>query len=161
MGLQRCYVNSINNAGTKETNVEASLAVFRQARRLYEEFLCFHPDDERLLNGLAGALSNLGAGYLDCGRFDESRRCLEQSAEIRRNRSSRTHPFRIAFTHDLATTYTNLGVLYSRLPGKTDDALRNYGRARDLHREAGRRRFPRIPRARPTSPPALTASASW
>ena len=132
--LQRCYINSLNNAGTHEQNIEASLAVFRQVRRLYEEYLCFHPDDERLLNGLANALSNLGAGCLDCGRFGESRRCLEQSIEIQEGLLNKS-PFRIAFTHDLATTYTNLGTLNTRLPGKAEEALRAYERARDLHQK--------------------------
>ncbi len=156
--LQRCYVNSLNNAGTHEQNIEASLAVFRQVRRLYEEYLCFHPDDERLLNGLANALSNIGAGCLDSGRFEESRRCLEQSIDIQEGLLKKS-PFRIAFTHDLATTYTNLGTLNTRLPGKTEEALSATTAPATCIR-SWRRRSRRIRGGRPTSPPASTASAS-
>ena len=80
--LQRCYVNSLNNAGVHEPDVESKRADFQETRRLYEEFLCFHPDDERLLCGLGGALDNIGSSYLNSGRFREAMDCLNQAVAI-------------------------------------------------------------------------------
>ena len=80
--LQRCYVNSLNNAGVHESDVESKRADFQETRRLYEEFLCFQPDDERLLCGLGGALDNIGSSYLNSGRFREAMDCLNQAVAI-------------------------------------------------------------------------------
>ncbi|HVS37157.1 MAG TPA: serine/threonine-protein kinase [Gemmataceae bacterium] len=132
VALQRCYVNSINNAGVHEPDVESKRADFEEARRLYEEFLCFHPDDERLLNGLGGALDNLGSGYLNSGRFREAMDCLNQARQIQEELLARDD-HRIAFTNDLATTCSNLGALHMRLPGGFAQAESNYMRSCDLY----------------------------
>jgi serine/threonine-protein kinase len=130
--LQRSYISSVNNAGVHEPNVESKQADFQEARRLYEEFLCFHPDDERLLNGLGSTLDNIGSGYLNSGRFREAQYYLDQAVEIQEDLFHRDE-HRIAFTNDLATTNTNLGALYTRLPGKYVQAKRCYERAVDLY----------------------------
>ncbi len=130
--LQRCTVNCINNAGVHEPDVESKRADFQEARRLYEEFLCFHPDDERLLNGLGGALDNLGSSYLNSGQFREALDCLNQAVGIQEELFHRDE-HRIAFTNDLATTYSNLGALYTRLPGRFEDSLRCHNRSCDLY----------------------------
>ena len=130
--LQRCCANSINNAGSHESDVESKRADFQEARRLYEEFLCFHPDDERLLNGLGGALDNLGTSYVNSGQFREALDCLDQAVGIQEELFHRDE-HRIAFTNDLALTYSNLGALYTRLPGGFDDSLRCHKRSCDLY----------------------------
>ena len=130
--LQRCYVNCINCMGVHEPDVESKRADFEEARRLYEEFLCFQPDDERLLNGLGGALDNLGSSYLNSGRFGEAMDCLQQAKQIQEELFHRDE-HRIAFTNDLAATYSNLGALCTRLPGHFDQALDAHEKARDLY----------------------------
>jgi serine/threonine-protein kinase len=130
--LQRCYVNSFNNAATHEQDIESSLSDFREARRLYEEFLCFHPDDEGLLDGLGNTLNNLGAACLNSGRYAEALDYLTQAKEIQQGLFKKDE-HRIAFTNDLASTCANLGTLYSRMPGKLYEARTNYDQSQDLY----------------------------
>jgi tetratricopeptide (TPR) repeat protein len=135
--LLRKLGNSINNMGVHEKDLDAKRADFAEARRLYEQGLKGHPDDFGLVTALAHVLSNIGSMETRVGNFKEADEALQASVraqqELRNKEDRKKH--NISLASGLADAYQNLGVLYSRLPDRLDDALDCQQKACKLRKE--------------------------